>query len=60
MIKFKVIYILALSGFLVSSCSNTKYLPQGEKLYIGAKVKVEDDSLHRKERKHSKKTCSLW
>lgn len=51
MIKLKVIYILALFGFLASSCSNTKYLPQGEKLYIGAKVKVEDDSLHRKERK---------
>jgi outer membrane protein assembly factor BamA len=32
-------------------CSNTKYLPEGELLYTGAKVKVKDTTLTRKERK---------
>ncbi len=53
MTKFKTTHIinLLLLAFFVASCSNTKYLPKGEKLYIGADVKVIDDSLNRKERK---------
>ncbi|MBC7643069.1 MAG: BamA/TamA family outer membrane protein [Flavobacterium sp.] len=45
------IYIL-LFIFLATSCSNTKYLAEGELLYVGGKVKVEKDSISRKERKN--------
>lgn len=34
-----------------SSCSNLKYLPEGEKLYTGAEVIVEGDDLKKSERK---------
>lgn len=36
--------------FLIHSCSNTKYLNEGEMLYTGAKIKIESDSLSRKDR----------
>ncbi len=45
------IYIL-LFTFLATSCSNTKYLAEGELLYVGGKVKVENDSISKKERKN--------
>ncbi|HEX7367771.1 MAG TPA: hypothetical protein VF273_11775 [Pelobium sp.] len=35
---------------LVASCSNTKYLPKGELLYVGAKIKIEGDSVPKKEK----------
>ena len=41
--------------FLVSSCSNTKYLAEGELLYVGPKVKVEGKEVSKKERKSLKK-----
>ena len=44
-------YILLVT-FLATSCSNTKYLPEGELLYVGGKVKVENDSISKKERKN--------
>lgn len=37
------------------SCSGTKNLPEGELLYVGAKVKVEDDATPKKDRKELKK-----
>ncbi len=43
--------ILALMFFLILSCSNTKYLPEGELLYVGGDVKIEDNEVSRKERK---------
>ena len=36
---------------MMVSCSNTKYLPEGELLYVGGKVKVEDTLVSRKESK---------
>ena len=33
------------------SCSNTKYLQEGEMLYTGAEVKIENDSLSKKSKK---------
>lgn len=33
------------------SCSNTKYLKEGEMLYTGAEVKIENDSLSQKSKK---------
>ena len=44
-------YILLVT-FFATSCSNTKYLPEGELLYVGGKVKVENDSISKKERKN--------
>lgn len=39
---------------LISSCSNTKYLNEGEMLFTGAEVKIESDSIPRKEQKELK------
>ena len=36
---------------LASSCSNTKYLAEGELLYVGGKVKIEDKETSKRERK---------
>src|SRR3546814_284884 len=44
-------WILAMGLVLLSSCSNLKYLPEGEKLYTGAEVHVEGERLTGKERK---------
>jgi outer membrane protein assembly factor BamA len=46
----KILYLLILSIF-VASCSNTKYLPKGELLYIGGKVSVKDSLISKKQRK---------
>ncbi len=53
--RFKKRYILLLSFFIVS-CSNTRFLPEGELLYTGATVKIEGDSLSNSERKELKAT----
>ena len=45
-----ILYILILF-FLLSACSNTKYLQDGDLLYVGGKIKVESDSISNKERK---------
>ena len=37
--------------FLISACSSTKRLPEGELLYIGAKIIVKDSTISKKERK---------
>lgn len=47
--NFKIIITLLLL-FIASSCSNTKYLQEGEHLYLGASVRLENDSISRKER----------
>ncbi|HLG39274.1 MAG TPA: BamA/TamA family outer membrane protein, partial [Chitinophagaceae bacterium] len=47
---FKYIFILASSVFLIA-CSNTRKLPAGDALYLGAKTGVKDDSLSAKKRK---------
>lgn len=43
---------------LLSSCSNLKYLPPGEKLYTGAEVRVEGEHLRNKEKKRLEETLS--
>jgi len=47
----KFTYTTLFALLFIWSCSNTKYLPEGELLYTGGKVKVEDSLLSRKERK---------
>lgn len=44
-------FITIFSALVLAGCSNTKYLPEGELLYTGGKVKVEDTLIRRKERK---------
>ncbi|MBW3519749.1 BamA/TamA family outer membrane protein [Flavobacterium sp. NKUCC04_CG] len=49
------VYILV-GGLIVlvmglSSCSNTRYLKSGELLYVGASIKIEDDSLSKSQKK---------
>ena len=48
----KNIFYLLLITLFATSCSNTKYLPEGELLYVGGKVKIKNDSISRKERKN--------
>lgn len=47
----KFTYAALFALLFIWSCSNTKYLKEGELLYVGGKVKVEDSLLTRKERK---------
>lgn len=44
--------VIALSFLaIISSCSNTKFLKEGQMLYTGAEVKIENDSIPKKEKK---------
>ena len=47
--KYSILLIGLLA--LASACSNIKYLPKGEKLYIGADIKIEGDSIKKGEKK---------
>ena len=49
--KYQFIIFFIFSMLFVTSCSNTKFLPEGEYLYIGGKVKVENKEISKKERK---------
>jgi outer membrane protein insertion porin family len=40
---------------IACGCSNTKYLPEGDMLYVGGEVKVEDSTLTKKQRKTMEK-----
>ena len=48
----KTIFALFTIGLLLASCSGTKHLPKGEKLYTGADIKLEstDHISHRKKK----------
>ncbi len=52
-------YVFLLVLLFASSCSNTKYLNEGELLYTGGKVKVVDSLLSKKERKNLEKELKL-
>jgi outer membrane protein insertion porin family len=53
--KNKLIYYLALTLVFTYGCSNTKYLPEGDMLYVGGEVEVKDTVMKRKERKAMEK-----
>lgn len=55
--KSGLLLTLFMALFAVS-CSTTRFLPDGELLYTGAKVKVEDTSISKKERKTLKNELS--
>ena len=44
-------YFFVCSILVLASCSNTRYLPKGEKLYIGSEVKIVSDSITNSQRK---------
>ncbi|QEE50463.1 BamA/TamA family outer membrane protein [Flavobacterium alkalisoli] len=44
-------YLLTVLLLIIYGCSNTRYLNDGEMLYTGAEVKVEDTVMTRRERK---------
>lgn len=46
-----IISALLLTELLVASCSNTRRLAEGESLFTGAKVSINDNETSRKERK---------
>jgi len=52
--KHLLYYLFGILLF-ASSCSNTKYLKEGELLYVGGSVKVEGKDIPKKERKALKK-----
>ncbi|WLD25168.1 BamA/TamA family outer membrane protein [Flavobacterium dauae] len=45
----------AVAALFLVSCSNTKFVPQGDYLYTGASVKIMDDSLSKTQRNILKK-----
>lgn len=50
----KLLYFV-ITLLIIYGCSNTKYLPEGDMLYVGGEVKVEDSLMSRKERKNLEK-----
>jgi len=51
----KNLFYGALALIFASSCSNTKYLAEGELLYVGGSVKIDGKDLPKSERKNLKK-----
>lgn len=56
--KAPLLYFLIVILFL-SGCSGTKFLPEGELLYTGAKIKMEGNDPSKKERKALKSELEL-
>ncbi|QBO57393.1 translocation and assembly module lipoprotein TamL [Chryseobacterium salivictor] len=50
---YKIVTTLSLA-FLISSCSNTKFLQEGQMLYTGAKINIKNDTLSKKEKSNLK------
>jgi outer membrane protein insertion porin family len=51
-----IIFILAMAVIIAPSCSNTRKLPPGESLYIGAKVKIDAPELRARQKKELRET----
>lgn len=47
--------LLLVMVFLSAACSNTKKLPEGESLYLGSTIRIQDKAATKKERKFLKK-----
>jgi outer membrane protein insertion porin family len=51
-------YVLIILCLLMASCSGTKHLPKGEKLYAGANVTIEsDEKIDKKKVRFAKKSA---
>lgn len=46
----RLITLLVIFVTIIAACSTTKYIPDNEKLYIGADVIIKSDSINRKQR----------
>jgi outer membrane protein insertion porin family len=51
--SYKIIATL-LVALLISSCSNTQFLKDGQMLYVGAKIDLKNDTLSKKEKSNLK------
>ncbi len=51
------LYLIVVALF-TTSCSNTRYLPEGDLLYVGGKVKVEDSAITRKQYRELKSSLN--
>ncbi len=49
--KWVTLLFFALTSIAISSCSNTKHLPPGERLFRGTKIVIHDREASKKERK---------
>jgi outer membrane protein assembly factor BamA len=47
--QYSIFFLI--TGFLIAGCSTTKHLPEGDKLYLGADVKLEASGLSSRQRK---------
>ncbi|WP_256014031.1 translocation and assembly module lipoprotein TamL [Desertivirga xinjiangensis] len=45
------IYFILIPTLIVAACSSTKYVPEGDYLYTGASVKIEDKNIKKRESK---------
>lgn len=52
--RFKPKYYIPLLLLMLYGCSNTKYLQEGDMLYVGSEVKLEDTLMTKSERKAMK------
>lgn len=52
--RFKPKYYIPLLLLMLYGCSNTKYLQEGDMLYVGSEVKIEDTLMSKSERKAMK------
>ena len=53
----RTVGVLALL-FFISSCSNTKFLQEGQMLYTGAKINIKNDTLTKKEKGNLKEALT--
>ncbi|MGV8915645.1 MAG: BamA/TamA family outer membrane protein [Kaistella sp.] len=54
---YRTVGVLALMLF-ISSCSNTKFLQEGQMLYTGAKINIKNDTLTKKEKGNLKEALT--
>lgn len=50
-VKSNCIYYLLVTLLFVYGCSNTKHLPEGDMLYVGGEVNIEDSIMDKSDRK---------
>ncbi len=49
MYRYKLIIFVTII-FIIASCNTTKLVPEGDALYTGATIKVDDSTLSKKEK----------
>lgn len=49
--RYYLYCLLTVTAFLVSACSTTRLVPQGDRLYLGAEVKIDDKDIKKRTEK---------